>query len=498
MRKFSQGTLLSFTVKAAETDTEGMGEAEAEAATLVTTKSGTIVQTKSLKGSGISDSNPHLGEVLAEFIPELLAEIRLNVVDKSSGKVLGTETILANAADRINCWKIKSRLQKCLGSNFSAEKLKPLGIIATNNLRVKPRKQILQVDDLFSTSSEDDDNDTERFMTDLFAKRNASDKKAGEGMFLRNIGRVCRSYEDLPKCGGVCNSRYGHLDLVVDIVDLTLCFSCSGGSLHGTTTLYVPTSWTAKQLILALARTRNVTGSENSLKKHFFANNSVFVETPDAEKNAGKEIWKKFVGLEDCINLYLVVDGKPASKPLEENFSIPDTNITMAAVISLKKVAIKVPVHRVPKSGLPDVIEVTVPVPEDVSKTQNRENLERNVKVMLQASAHWGKLVETAAGMISTDEVPFTPKLNMNAEGGFEIVIEQIGIRVKTLTGKEIECDYSPDTTVTELKDMIQKKEGIPPDQQRIIFSGKQLEDSRTLKEYGVRPGSTVHLVVSS
>ena len=61
--------------------------------------------------------------------------------------------------------------------------------------------------------------------------------------------------------------------------------------------------------------------------------------------------------------------------------------------------------------------------------------------------------------MIATDEVPFTSKLNMNAEGGFEIVIEQVTvIFVKTLTGKEIECDYSPDTTVNELKYINQKK----------------------------------------
>ncbi|CAN8099339.1 unnamed protein product [Discula destructiva] len=70
-------------------------------------------------------------------------------------------------------------------------------------------------------------------------------------------------------------------------------------------------------------------------------------------------------------------------------------------------------------------------------------------------------------------------------------------IKVRTLTGKEIELDIEEGFTIQQIKEQVEEKEGIPPVQQRLIYQGKQMNDTFKASEYGLEGGVVLHLVLA-
>eukprot|EP00244_Chara_vulgaris_P011206 TRINITY_DN545_c0_g1_i4.p1 TRINITY_DN545_c0_g1~~TRINITY_DN545_c0_g1_i4.p1 ORF type:complete len:206 (+),score=53.71 TRINITY_DN545_c0_g1_i4:182-799(+) len=103
------------------------------------------------------------------------------------------------------------------------------------------------------------------------------------------------------------------------------------------------------------------------------------------------------------------------------------------------------------------------------------------------------------AGKHLKDEETLTD-VNIQKQSTLQLVLKLRGgtmIKVKTLTGKEIEIDIEPTDTIERIKERVEEKEGIPPVQQRLIFAGKQMNDDKTAKDYNIEGGSVLHLVLA-
>jgi ubiquitin len=76
-------------------------------------------------------------------------------------------------------------------------------------------------------------------------------------------------------------------------------------------------------------------------------------------------------------------------------------------------------------------------------------------------------------------------------------VVGAMQLKIKNLAGKTLTIDVEPTDTIENIKKRVEEKEGIPPSQQRLIFAGRAMADARTVQDYGLKAGNTLHLVLS-